>query len=57
MSESQKQLLKTMLFYDLQNHVDIELNRLKSIGHDTSELECVKSYMEKRISDLSKNPK
>lgn len=55
MSESQKQLLKTMLFYDLQNHVNIEIDKRKSAGLDTSELECVKSYMEKRISDISKD--
>jgi hypothetical protein len=52
MSESQKQLLKTMLFYDLQNHVLIELDRRRLLGEDTSELETVKKYMERRISDI-----
>lgn len=53
MSESQMQLLKTMLFYDLQNHVNIELDRRKQAGQDTMELEHVKVYMEKRISQIN----
>jgi hypothetical protein len=52
LSESQKQLLKTMLFYDLQNYVLLEIERLRLSGVDTSELDTVKKYMEKRIRQL-----
>lgn len=52
MSESQKQLLKTMLFYELQNYVILELDRLKSEGKDTVQLDIVRTYLENRISQL-----
>ena len=56
MSYSQKQLLKTMLFYELQNHVIIELDRLRAEGKDTDELDTVRSYLENRISNIMKEP-
>lgn len=57
MSFSQNQLLKTMLFYDLQNHVNLEIDKLKIEGKDTSELEIVQRYMEHRISELQRKLK
>ena len=56
MSYSQKQLLKTMLFYELQNHVVIELDRLRAEGKDTEDLDTVRSYLENRISNIMKEP-
>ena len=56
MSYSQKQLLKTMLFYELQNHVIIELDRLRAEGKDTEDLDTVRSYLENRISNIMKEP-
>lgn len=52
MSESQKQLLKTMLFYDLQNYVELERAKQDKASQDTSELDTVAKYMKKRISQL-----
>lgn len=57
MSESQKQLLKTMLFYDLQNYVLLELDKKRLSGEDTTELECVRHYMENRIAQIMKDSK
>lgn len=57
MSESQKQLLKTMLFYDLQNYVLLELDKKRFRGEDTTELEHVRHYMETRIDQIMKDSK
>ena len=57
MSESQKQLLKTMLFYDLQNYVILELDKKRLRGEDTTELEHVRHYMETRIDQIMKDSK
>lgn len=57
MSESQKQLLKTMLFYDLQNYVLLELDKKRLRGEDTTELEHVRHYMETRIDQIMKDSK
>lgn len=54
LSESQKQLLRTMLFYELQNYVILELDRLKSEGKDAVQLEIVRAYLENRIQELAK---
>lgn len=52
MSDSQKQLLKTMLFYELQNYVMIELINPELSKEKISELKIVKAYLEKRIEEL-----
>ena len=57
MSESHKQLLKTMLFYDLQNYVLLELDKKRLRGEDTTELEHVRHYMETRIDQIMKDSK
>ena len=57
MSESQKQLLKTMLFYDLQNYVLLELDKKRLRGEDTTEQEHVRHYMETRIDQIMKDSK
>lgn len=57
MSESQKQLLRTMLFYDLQNYVLLELDKKRLSGEDTTELEHVRHYMETRIEQIMKDSK
>ena len=57
MSESQKQLLRTMLFYDLQNYVLLELDKKRLSGEDTTELEYVRHYMENRIEQIMKDSK
>lgn len=62
MSESQKQLLKTMLFYDLQNHVLLRMEelrkepwRVRREEQELYELEIVCRYIENRISQLGSN--
>lgn len=43
-----------MLFYELQNYVILELDRLKSEGKDAVQLEIVRAYLENRIQELTK---
>lgn len=54
-SESHRQLLVTMLNYEIMNYLDPLIDRAHSnyMGREANKLEGIRDYMKQRIKDLA----